>query len=59
MHGGTGGGGEEGLFGRVAKIRGLRMQTFSHENEAKSIDTFCASKLKYIEKERIEKETGA
>ncbi len=59
MHRGTGGGGEEGLFGRVAKIRGLRMQTFSHGNEVKSIDTFCASMLKYIEKERIEKETGA
>ena len=59
MHRGTGGGGEEGLFGRVAKIRGLRMQTFSHENETESIDTFCASMIKYIEKERIEKETGA
>ena len=35
------------------------MQTFSHGNEAESIDTFCASMLKYIEKERIEKETGA
>lgn len=52
-------GGEEGLFGRVAKIRGLRMQTFSHRNETESIDTFCASMIKYIEKERIEKETGA
>ena len=59
MHRGAGGGGEEGLFGRVAKIRGLRLHTFSHGNEAKSIDTFCASMLKYIEKERIEKETGA
>ena len=59
MHRGADGGGEEGLFGRVAKIRGLRMQTFSHGNEGKSIDTFCASMLKYIEKERIEKETGA
>ena len=59
MHRGACGGGEEGLFGRVAKIRGLRMQTFSHGNEGKSIDTFCASMLKYIEKERIEKETGA
>ena len=35
------------------------MQTFSHGNEVKSIDTFCAYMLKYIEKERIEKETGA
>lgn len=35
------------------------MQTFSHGNEGKSIDTFCASMIKYIEKERIEKETGA
>ena len=59
MHRGAGGRGEEGLFGRVAKIRGLRMQTFSHGNEVKSIDTFCVSMLKYIEKERIEKETGA
>ena len=59
MHEGAGGGGEEGLFGRVAKIRGLRMQTFSHGNEVKSIDTFCVSMIKYIEKERIEKETGA
>ena len=31
------------------------MQTFSHGNEVKSIDTFCASMLKYIEKERIER----
>ena len=59
LHRGVGGGGEEGLFGRVAKIRGLRMQTFSHGNETESIDTFCASMIKYIEKERIEKETGA
>ena len=49
MHEGAGGGGEEGLFGRVAKIRGLRMQTFSHGNEAESIDTFCVSMIKYNE----------
>ena len=49
MHRGAGGGGEEGLFGRVAKIRGLRMQTFSHGNEGKSIDTFCVSMIKYNE----------
>lgn len=35
------------------------MQTFSHGNETESIDTFCASMIKYIEKERIEKETEA
>ena len=35
------------------------MQTFSHGNEVKSIDTFCASMLKYIEKNGTEKETGA
>ena len=35
------------------------MQTFSHGNEVKSIDTFCASMLKYIEKERIEKGDGS
>ena len=26
------------------------MQTFSHGNETESIDTFCGSMLKYIEK---------
>ena len=50
---------EEGLFGRVAKIRGLQMQTFSHGKGAESIDTFCASMLKYIEKERNRKGDGS
>ena len=47
------------VFGRVAKIPGDTVKTFSHRNLTESIDTFCASMIKYIEKERIEKETGA
>ena len=47
------------VFGRVAKIPGDTAKTFLHRNLTESIDTFCASMLKYIEKERIEKETGA
>ena len=59
MHRTFGGGGEAGFFGRVAKNRRLQRQTFSHRKEAEGIDTFRVSMLKYIEKERIEKETGA
>ena len=59
MHRASGGGGEEGLFGRVAKIRCLQPQTFSHGKEAESIDTFRASMLKYIEKERNRKGDGS
>ena len=59
MHRGAGGGGEEELFGRVAKNRRLQRQTFSHRKEAEGIDTFRVSMLKYIEKNGTEKETGA
>ena len=52
-------GGEKLLLGRVAKIPGGKRQTFLQQNICGSIDTFRVSMLKYIEKERIEKETGA
>ena len=59
LHRTFGGGGEAGFFGRVAKNRRLQRQTFSHRKEAEGIDTFRVSMLKYIEKNGIEKETGA
>ena len=59
LHRTFGGGGEEGLFGRVAKNRRLQRQTFSHRKEAEGIDTFRVSMIKYIEKNGTEKETGA
>ena len=59
MHEGAGGGGEEGLFGRVAKIRGLRMQTFSHGNEGKSIDTFLRFYAKIYRKRTDRKGDGS
>ena len=37
------------FFGRVAKIQGFGRETFSQRKNAGSIDTFCASMLKYIE----------
>ena len=40
-------------------IMGLLEDARNIQRKDKSIDTFCASMLKYIEKERIEKETGA
>ena len=39
------------VFGRVAKIPGDTAKTFSHRNLTESIDTFCVSMIKYIEKE--------
>ena len=59
LHEGTGGRGEEGLFGRVAKNHSLQSETFSQGKEAEGIDTFRASMLKYIEKERNRKGDGS
>ena len=37
------------VFGRVAKIPGDTVKTFSYRNLTEGIDTFCVSMIKYIE----------
>lgn len=41
--------GESRTFGKVAKNRGLRAETFSQENTGAGIDTFRDSMLEYNE----------
>ena len=55
LHRGAGGGGEEGLFGRVAKICRVRSETFLQRKKPGSIDTFRVSMIKYNENKTHEK----
>ena len=47
------------VLGRVAKICGVRTETFLQGNSAGSIDTFRVSMIKYNENKCLKKETRA